>query len=122
MTSSLKRGIIRLVALAICTAPPIIATISFFPMWKSRGGGALLSGFTVLLLLASAYPLLKVLKRALRSPSVFTLWLIIFLVFALVRSIAHEMTVISFVGLTSNLIGACLFKLSDRGVKNEKSS
>ena len=122
MTSSFKRHLLRLTALAVCTVPPIVATVTFFPVWKNKGGGALLSGFTVLLLLVCAYPLFKALKRALRSPSVFTVWLLLFLLFSLIRRIADEMTVISFVGLTSNVIGACLFKLSYRGVKNEKPS
>lgn len=122
MTSAFKRLFLRLFAIAVCTVPPVIATLTFFPVWKSRGSGALLSGFTVLLLLICAYPLIKALKRALSSPSVFTVWLLLFLGFALIRSIANEMTVISFVGLTSNLIGACIFKLSCRGVKNEKPS
>ena len=122
MKVTLKRLLLRLLALAICTLPPIIATLSFFPVWKNRGGGAVLSGFAVLLLLICAYPLIKSLKRALSSPSVFTVWLLLFLIFALVRSIADEMTVVSFVGLTSNIIGACLFKLSYRGVNDEKHS
>jgi hypothetical protein len=39
-------------------------------------------------------------------------WLLIFALFALVRSIADEMTVISFVGFISNSFGAALFKLA----------
>lgn len=122
MNDSLKRAILKLFALLVCTVPPIVATVSYFPVWKGRADGSVLSGFTVLLLLISAYPLLKAMKRLLSSPSVFTVWLLLFLTFLLIRSIAYEMTVISFVGLISNLIGACLFKISRREVKNEISS
>ena len=122
MNSTLKKGLLKLIAFTVCTVPPIVATLTYFPLWKSRGGMAVISGFTVLLILISAYPLVKALKRVLSSPSIFTVWLFLFLTFALIRSIAYEMTVISFVGFLSNLIGACLFRLARREVKNENSS
>ena len=122
MKRSLKALSLRLFALLVCTVPPIIATLSYFPIWRARGEGAALSGFTVLLLLISAYPLVKAVKRLLSSPSVFTVWLLLFLTFLIIRSIAYEMTVISFVGFVSNLIGACIFKITQRGSENESAA
>ena len=122
MKRSLKNSSLRIFALAVCTVPATVATLSCFPVWKTRSSGALLCGFTVLLLLVCAYPLVKAVKRFFNAPSVFTVWLLLFLGFMLVQSIAYEMTVISFVGMVSNLAGAFLFKLSRRGVNNEKLS
>ena len=117
MKYSAKNLLLRTFALAVCTLPAAIATLCYFPIWKSRSSGSLLSGFTVLLLLVCAYPTVKAIKRLFRTPSVFTVWLLLFLGFSLVKSIAYEMTVISFVGMISNMIGALLFKLSRCEVK-----
>lgn len=112
--SSPKSFFLKLIALLVCIVPTVIATLSYFPVWKSRSSGALLSGFTVLILLICFSPLLKAVKRFLISPSVFTVWLVLFVTLVLIRSIAYEMTVISFVGMISNLFGSLLFKLSRR--------
>ena len=117
MNLSYKRLLLRIFAIAICTIPAAIATLNYFPIWKNRSSGALLSGFTVLMLLVCSYPLVKAIKRLFSTPSVFTIWLLLFVGFTLLKNIAYEMTVISFVGMVSNLIGAFLFKLSRREVK-----
>ncbi len=115
MKHSTKASIIRLIGLAVCIIPVAAATLSYFPVWKQRGSGELLSGFTVLLLILCIFPLIKAIKHLLRSPSIFTLWLFSFLLFMLVDSIASEMTVISFVGAVSNFIGGILFKIARKG-------
>lgn len=119
MSGTTRIFLARLSAIIICTVPVAIVTLNYFPVWKSRGNGALLSGFTVLLLVLCFYPTVKALKRYLRSPSVFTVWLLLFLAFMIVKSIAYEMCVISFVGMLSNLIGAIIFKACRRRMKNE---
>ncbi len=99
--------------------PPVICTASYFPIWKS--GGEAISGMVLILLLISALPLYKFLKRALASPASYTIWLILFLLFFSLSKIADEMTVISFVGLVGNALGAVLFNLAKKcgGDKNE---
>jgi Co/Zn/Cd efflux system component len=52
---------------------------------------------------------------------VHTLWFISFLLFFSLSKIAEEMTVISFIGFTSNLIGAFFFKLGDRANTGEEN-
>ena len=83
--------------------------------------GAVLSGFALILLLLSFVPLFKLVKKMLESPAAHTMWLICFILFFCLSKIADEMTVISFVGFVSNLIGAAIFKLADRRIgENEK--
>ena len=112
MKATPKSLILKGIGLISCILPVTIATLGYFPVWKSRGAGELVSGFTVFLLIICVYPLIKAIKRLLRSPSVFTVWLLLFITFMLIDSIAHEMTVISFVGMISNLIGSVFFKLA----------
>ena len=122
MTARLKRKILRLLALLFCTVPPILATLLYFPLWRTRGGTAAISGFTLLLLLLSAMPVFKLIKQVFRSPSVPLMWFFAFMIFLLLSKIADEVTVIAFTGFIGNSIGAMLFKLAMRGddSKDEK--
>jgi chromate transport protein ChrA len=93
---------------------PLAATLSFFPLWRTRGGTAALAGGTLLLIALCALPLWRTVKALLRSPSVWELWLFAFFAFLLVKSIIIEMCVICFFGLIGNLIGSLLFFLARR--------
>jgi hypothetical protein len=64
------------------------------------------------------FPLIRLIKRLLRSDATYILWLILFLAFYSLSKIADEMTVISLVGFVSNSIGAIILKLS--GGRNER--
>lgn len=104
----------------VSVLPPALAVISYFPVWCTAGGEYVVSGVVLLLLLLSAMPLFNLIKRLLTSPAVWVMWLIAFIVFFSLSRIADEMVIISFVGFVSNVLGAILFKLGDRGDKNEK--
>lgn len=109
-----RKLILTAAAIAASVLPPLIAVISYFPVWQHRGGGAVLSGFTALLLVMCAAPLLKLLRRMLNSPSAWMMWLMAFALFSALSNIAREMVVISFTGTLSNLVGALLFRAASR--------
>lgn len=124
-TKPYKRLILVLIGFALSILPPLLSVLSYFPLWKERGPGAVVSGFAVLLIALCFTPLFKTVKRVLSSPASYTVWFIIFLVFFLLSRIAEEMIVISFFGFVGNLLGAFAFKLA--GIKrgtdgNEKQS
>ncbi len=121
-TANLKLKVLFFaLGMLLCTLPPLIAALSFFPFWLDYGSVKLVSGFTLLLCLLAHAPLIKWIEKILRSGASYVMWLIIFVCFFVLESIAYEMTVISFVGFVGNLAGACLFKLSERyGGKDEK--
>ena len=100
--------------LAICIIPVLVTIFSYFPLWIAREDASILSGFSILLVGAALVPMYKHLGRILHSPSSHTMWFIIFAVFFLLSKIADEMTVISFVGFISNLIGSLIFKLAKK--------
>ena len=106
--------ILRFIALFFCTGPVVSSILLYFPLWKEKGAGAIISGFSLILILLALLPFGKMLKRLLRSPSVYLLWLITFVIFFLLSRIADQMTVISFVGFVGNFIGSILFKLARR--------
>ena len=117
----MRKILLTLLGVAVSTIPVAVCALSFVPIWKHRGDGAALSGFALILLLLSFVPLFKLVKKMLTSPAAHTMWLICFILFFCLSKIADEMTVISFVGFVSNLIGAAIFKLADRRIdENEK--
>lgn len=99
--------------------PPLIATLLYFPVWSVRGGAASISGIVFLLLFLSFLPFFNIIKERLRSPSAYTVWLILFICFFLLSRIADEVTVISFFGFIGNLLGSVFFRLSARNPKKE---
>ena len=98
----------------LCTLPPLCAILSFFPIWTEKGGRCIVSGFVLLLLAAAFAPLYRSFKRLLESAAAYTLWLVVFVLFFILSSIADEMTVISFFGFLGNVMGAIFFKLAEK--------
>ena len=117
----MRRIILTLLGVALSTLPPMICALSYFPVWQSRGGAAVLSGFLLMLLLICFVPLFRTIKYLLSSPAAHTMWFISFILFFALSKIADEMTVISFVGFIGNLLGAFSFRMARLGEeKNEK--
>ena len=102
--------------LGICTSviPVAVTIFSYFPLWLDREDASILSGISLLLIGAALVPLFTYFRQALRSASAPVMWFILFVTFFLLSKIADEVTVISFVGFVTNLIGALLFKLAKR--------
>ena len=108
--------------LFFCIIPPLLAVLSYFPVWRERGAAAVISGFSLILIALCFIPFFKTVKRIFSSMAAYTVWLVIFIAFLILSKIADEMVVISFFGFTGNLLGALFFKLTDRleGKRNEK--
>ena len=106
------KGLFSVLGLALCIVPVAVCILKYFPVWTARGGETIFSAITLVLIAVASVPLFSYMKRFLRSPASYTVWFILFVVFFLVSNIANEMVVISFVGFTSNLLGAVCFKIS----------
>ena len=120
MTNTAKVFVFRALGLILSTLPPLFATLSYFPIWRTRGAGALISGLSLLLILLCAVPSVRAIKTALRSPSAPIVWFVVFVIFFALSKIADEVTVIAFVGFISNLIGAIFFSLARKRAGEEK--
>ena len=108
----MKRLLLNLAGLIFSIIPPALATLFYFPVWIARGGEFVFSGLTLILLILACLPLWRSFSKKLHSPALYTLWLIVFIVFSTLSKIADEMTVISFVGFIGNIFGAVLFRLA----------
>lgn len=117
----LKRLVFSVLGLLFCTLPVTLCVLKYFPVWVARGGETVFSAFTLVLILISAVPLFSFMKRVLRSPSAYKIWLILFIIFFLMSNIADEMAVISFVGFISNLIGALFFRFAANSKARDKN-
>lgn len=115
-----KRLLLRVLALLLSTVPVLICTAAYFPVWSIRGEGAVLSGLGLILTLLAAIPVFRYVRAHIGSISAPFIWLIVFALFFALESIAHEVTVIAFVGFVSNLIGAIIFKLARGGDKGNE--
>ncbi len=115
-----RKAILSALGLIFSVVPVVVAILLYFPVWTERGGGAVLSGFTLLLFLLALAPLFKTVKAILRSPSSYTMWFIVFIVFFMLSKIADEMTVISFVGFIGNIIGSLFFRAARREERKSK--
>ena len=112
--SPIKAAALRLLALTVATAAPLIAVLSYFPSFGRGGAAGMISGFSLLLLVLVSVPLFKFIAEKLRSASAPVMWLFVFILFFSLSSIARQMTVISLVGFISNLIAAVIFRLADK--------
>ena len=117
-----KRLLLSAVGLLVSTVPTLVCVLTYFPVWRERGSDYVISGLALLFSLLAILPLIRIIKQKLKSPSAYFVWLIIFLLFFSLSRIAEEVTVISFVGFVTNLIGSVFFKLAAREKSdNEKT-
>ena len=115
-----KHLLFNTLGIMVSVIPVTVSIFSYFPLWLARGDASVLSGISLLLICLAIAPILKSLKQFLHSPSAPIMWFITFVIFLMLSKIADEMTVISFVGFTTNLVGMLFFKIARRYSKEEK--
>ena len=120
MTAKLKYIALDILALVTCITPPAATVVYFFPIWKTKGGEAVLSGFCLFLLILCAVPLFKRIREFFKNPSSRTIWIIGLVTFWSLSAIAEEMKVICAVGLIANVAGGFVYKLRDRYKEDKK--
>ncbi len=111
MKRSTKAAILKTAAIGIDVGVPVIATLTQFPLWVQHSAEATMSGLCLMFLAISALPFLKVIKEYFKSPSVWVIFAIIFVLLLLLRNIIDQMLIVSFAGLVANLIGAGLYNV-----------
>lgn len=109
-----KRLLFNTLGIVVSVIPVTVTVFSYFPLWIEREDASILSGLSLVLFCAAIVPLFKYLKELFHTPSAPVMWLIFFIIFFLLSKIATEVTVISFVGFVTNLLGSLLFKLAKR--------
>ena len=114
MTSRTKYIILYVVGLVVCIAPPVVAVLLNFPVWVQKSSAATLSGVSLVLLVLCCIPFYKAILSYIKSASSPVMWLLLFVFCFHFGAIVDEMTVISFVGVISNTVGAVIFKIAKK--------
>ena len=115
----MKRTLFYSLGILFSVVPATVATLCYFPLWIESGTRETASGLCALLLVVSALPLFRFLKGRLGTPSMPLMWAVVYLLLRSLSAILNEVTVISFVGLLSNLLGAIFFRLAKEGKRDE---
>ncbi len=102
----------------LCIIPPLACALTYFPLWGE--GGCKLNALCAVMIILAIFPIIKLIRRLLKSDATYIFWLILFVCFYALSRIADEMTVISFVGFISNSLGAILMKAG--GKRNERQT
>lgn len=111
MTNATKGKILKNSAVVIDVAVPLIATLAHFPIWVEKSSEATMSGLFLIFAFLSCIPFIKQILAYFKSPAVWVMWCIFFVLFVVLRNIIDEMVIISFAGLVANLIGAIIYKI-----------
>ncbi|MBE6655975.1 MAG: hypothetical protein E7609_03760 [Ruminococcaceae bacterium] len=107
---------LRLLGLLLSVVPPTVATLEFFPLWLGNGKTAL-SAVSLVLLLLSAIPLFRILKKHLHTPAPWMLWLLLWVLLRALLPIAAAIERIALISFPTSLIGAFCFSLARRREK-----
>ena len=107
------RMLFRILGVTLSVLPPAIATLEYFPLWLADGKKAI-SALSLLLLLLAAYPLFRILKHRLRSPSLWMLWLVLWGLLEAFLPILSAIKTIALISFPTGLLGALFFRLSKR--------
>lgn len=113
MKNTTKGKIFKITALTVDVAAPLAATISQFPIWVDKNSAATISGLFLVFAFLSAIPFMKQIKAYLKSPSAWSMWCIILVLFVALRNIIDQMLIVCLVGLIANACGAGLHKAGE---------
>ena len=113
------KTLLRILGLVLCVLPPALSTLEFFPLWLSDGRSAL-SALSLILLLLSAIPLFRMVKRHLRSPSIWMLWLLLWVALEVFLPIASAIKTVALISFPTGFLGAVCFRLAKRGEREKR--
>ena len=105
---------LHILGFSLCSIPPFVCTLSYFPLWKSTGFGTCIAGGSALLLVMCFFPILKFFNSAIKNYGSYFLWGVCFVLFFALSRIAEQMIVISLIGFIGNVLGSLCFAIADR--------
>lgn len=104
---------LRVLALALCIVPALIAVIDQFPLMVDTPNGKL-SVISAVLIGLAIYPVKRFLGKYLKTPSVWMVWAIILVIFSSLGSIAEQIAAIALVATPTSALGSVLYNVSKR--------
>lgn len=111
-----KRRLLKAIGYALCVVPASLSALEHFPLWLGETKSSL-SLFGILLLLLCLWPFKRGLKRVWKNPSIWMLWLCLYVFLKLLLPLARGLFAVAGVALPFSLLGAVCFRLSRIGIK-----
>ena len=106
---------LRVLALALCIVPALIAVIDQFPLMVDTPNGKV-SVISAVLIILAIYPVKRFLGKYLKTPSVWMVWAIILVIFSSLGSIAEQIAAVALVATPTSALGSVLYNVSKRFV------
>ncbi len=103
----------KIIGILFCTLPAAITALTYFPLWFSDAHTSV-SVLSVAVLALCAIPARRVIANALKSPSAWQFWLVMWISLSLLNTISDGMRAVSAVAFPTSLIGAVFFWLARR--------
>ena len=113
MTQKTKARILYISALALCILPPSLLSLHYFPLWITDRDASI-SLFSVFILCLCLLPFRRAIVAALRSPSAWQMWLILYLCLTLLDGISESLRPLSLFSCLCSIPAAVLFRLARR--------
>lgn len=111
MKMSHKISALHKLGLIVCVVPPIITTLEHFPLWFQRSDTAI-SAISAIFLLLCCIPFMKQIKAYFKgTPASWAVWLAIYVPVAVFNKLADGVEAVAFIGVLSNLLGGCIFRI-----------
>lgn len=114
MKNTTKGKIMRYSSVIILdVGAPLAVTFYYFPVWVERSAGATVSGIFLVLALLCIIPLMLSVKRKIKTPAVWVMWTIVFVLLWGLNQIIAELLAVAGVGAVSNILGSILYKTGE---------
>ncbi len=106
-----KQTVYKILGILLCVLPAAITALAYFPLWI-QDGKSTISVLSLLILALCAIPARRILKRVLRSPSAWQLWLALWILTSVLDPIISGMRAVSAVAFPTSVLGALFFRLA----------
>ena len=124
MKTTHKAFALRVFGLIVCVAPPVIATLEYFPLWFSQTETAV-SVLSAMMIALCCIPFFKQIRAYFKgTPAAWAFFLALWVTSMSLNKLMDGIETIAFYGMISNLAGGAIFKIekhikAKEGVNNE---
>jgi hypothetical protein len=101
---------------------PLAVTLTQFPVWVHRNSESTISGLFLIFAFLCCIPFFRQIKEFVKNPSAPIVWLVLLVLFVLLRNIIDEMVWVCFFGTIANLIGTVIYKIGTAVAEKEEAS
>ena len=114
MTNTQKYRALYILGVILCVLPTVLCILCEFPLWVAKGNptvasGVTLSALSLSLIVIASTPLLRIIRAKIKTPSMWMIMGIMFLIFYSLESVISSLVLISFAGFIGNVMGAIVF-------------